>query len=399
LAPKIYPWLRLIPHELIPKEKMTAFMPRLPRLYPLKPGYGLLLAWFCAALLLPACSEKKKPPPPAVPVLAATVTERTVPVELKAIGNVEAYATVNIKARVGGQITQVNFREGQDVAKGQLLFVIDPRPLETALRQAEANLAKDRALANKAQTDARRYAELIKRDFVSREQYDQAKATSESLAAIVKADEVAVQNARLQLGYCYIHAPITGRTGNLLANLGNQIKADADTAMLVINQIQPIYVSFAVPEQNLAEIRKYMALEQVPVEAVIGGDLKNPEQGILTFVDNTVDRSTGTILCKATYPNTHKRLWPGLFVNVVVKLTTQPHAILVPSQAVQTSQAGQFVFIIKEGLTVETRPVEVERSLNGEVIIKKGLTAGERVVTDGQLRLVPGAKVEIKSGL
>jgi multidrug efflux system membrane fusion protein len=334
-----------------------------------------------------------------VPVLAATVTERTVPVELKAIGNVEAYATVNIKARVGGQITQVNFREGQDVEKGQLLFVIDPRPQETALRQSEANLARDKALAGKAQADARRYAELIRKQFVSQQEYDQAKATYESLAATVKADEVAVQNARLMLNYCYIHAPITGRTGNLLANLGNQIKADADTAMVVINQIQPIYVSFAVPEQNLAEIRKYMALEQVPVEAVMGGDVKNPDQGILTFVDNTVDKSTGTILCKATYANAHKRLWPGHFVNVVVKLTTQPHAILVPSQAIQTSQEGQFVFIIKADLTVETRPVEVERSLNGEVIVSKGLKTGERVVTDGQLRLVPGAKVEIKRGL
>jgi len=374
-------------------------MSRPLRLCSLKPGSALLLTGLCVFLLLPACSEKKKPPTPAVPVLAATATERTVPVELKAIGNVEAYATVNIKARVGGQITQVNFREGQDVEKGQLLFVIDPRPQETALRQAEANLAKDRALANKAANDARRYAELIRRDFVSREQYDQATATAASLAATVKADEVAVQTARLMLSYCYIHAPITGRTGNLLANLGNQIKADADTAMVVINQIQPIYVSFAVPEQNLPEIRKYMALGKVPVEAVIGADVKNPEQGVLTFVDNTVDKSTGTILCKATYANEHKRLWPGQFVNVVVRLTTQPHAILIPSQAVQTSQSGQFVFIIKEDLTVETRPVIVDRGLDGEVIIKKGLKPGERVVTDGQLRLVPGAKVEIKSGL
>lgn len=350
-------------------------------------------------LLLPACSEKKKPLPQAVPVLAATVTQRTVPVELKTIGNVEAYATVNIKARVGGQITQVNFQEGQDVQKGQLLFVIDPRPLQTALKQAEANLAKDRALANKAQNDARRYAELIRRDFVSREQYDQALATSESLGATVKADEVAVQTARLMLSYCYIHAPITGRTGNLLANLGNQIKADADTAMVVINRIQPIYVSFAVPEQNLPVIRKYMASGKVPVMASIGGEAQDPEHGVLTFVDNTVDKSTGTILCKATYDNAHKRLWPGLFVNVVVKLATQPGAILIPSQAVQTSQSGQFVFIIKPDLTVATRPVEVERNLNGEVIIAKGLQPGERVVTDGQLRLVPGAKVTIKSGL
>jgi multidrug efflux system membrane fusion protein len=352
-----------------------------------------------ACLQLTSCSgEKKKAAPPPVPVLVATVTEKTVPVELKAIGNVEAYATVSIKARVGGQLVQVNFREGQDVKQGELLFVIDPRPLEAALKQAQANLARDKALANKAQVDAVRYAELIKKQFVSQQEYDQAKATAESLAATVNADEVAVQNAKLMLSYCYIHAPISGRTGNLIANMGNQIKADADTAMVVINQIQPIYVSFAIPEQNLAEVRKYLAEKQIPVEAFITGE-PTPEQGVLTFVNNTVDLATGTIQCKATFTNAHKRLWPGQFVNAVVELATQPHALLVPSQAIQTSQAGDFVFVVKPDLTAETRPVEVGRNLDGQVIIKKGLSPGDRVVTDGQLRLVPGAKVEIKSGL
>ncbi len=365
---------------------------RLPRVF----LAFLLAVLVCAA----ACSgEKKKPPPLPVPVLAAAVVQKDVPVELKAIGNVEAYQTVAIKARVGGQIVKVNFQEGQDVEAGQLLFVIDPRPYEAALQQSQANLAKDRALANKAQADARRYAELIRKQFVSHQEYDQARAQAESLAAVVKADEVAVQNAKLQLSYCYINAPITSRTGNLKANLGNQIKADADSSMLVLNQIQPIYVSFAVPEQNLPAVKKYLAMGKVKVDVVVPGEEKHQEQGLLTFVNNTVDTATGTILLKATFDNREKKLWPGLFVNVVVQLTTQAGAILVPSQAIQAGQEGQFVFVIKPDLTVEARPVVVERSLDGDVIVKQGLQAGEQVVTTGQLRLVPGAKVEIKSQL
>ena len=358
---------------------------------------ALLLSLF---LFTCSCSEgKKPPPPPAVPVLVATVAEKTVPVELRAIGNVEAYSTVSIKSRLAGQLVQVNFKEGQDVKEGELLFVIDPRPYEAALKQAEANLERDKALANKAKTDAGRYAELIRKQFVSQQDYEQAKATADSLGATVHADQVAVENARLNLSYCYLKAPITGRTGNLIAHQGNMIKENADTAMVVINQIQPIYVSFAIPEQNLAEIQKYMAVEKVPVKGIIAGQEDNPEMGVLTFIDNSVDKATGTILCKATFTNEHKRLWPGVFVNVVVQLSTQPNAILVPSQAVQTSQEGQIVFVVKPDLTVEVRPVEMGRAIGGEVIITKGLKPGEQVVTDGQLRLVPGAKVQIKTGL
>jgi multidrug efflux system membrane fusion protein len=352
------------------------------------------------SLFAASCSgEKKPPPPPPVPVLVATVTEKTVPVELKVIGNVEAYSTVSIKSRLAGQLLQVKFKEGQDVKQGELLFVIDPRPYEAALRQVEANLARDKALATKAQADAGRYAELIRKQFVSQQDYDQAKATADSLGATVNAGQVAVQNARLNLSYCYIKAPISGRTGSLIANQGNMIKENADTAMLVINQIQPIYVSFALPEQNLGEIRKYMAAEKVPVEAIIAGQENNPEVGVLSFIDNTVDKTTGTILCKATFTNEPKRLWPGLFVNVVVKLSSQPGAVLVPSQAIQTSQEGQIVFVVKPDLKVEVRTVEVGRPIDGDVIITKGLQPGERVVTEGQLRLVPGATVQIKSGL
>ncbi|MBU4231443.1 MAG: efflux RND transporter periplasmic adaptor subunit [Proteobacteria bacterium] len=359
-----------------------------------------LVLFLSVGLFTAACSGDKKPPlPPSVPVLVATVTEKTVPVELKVIGNVEAYSTVSIKSRLAGQLVQVNFKEGQDVKQGELLFVIDPRPYEAALRQVEANLARDKALATKAQADAGRYAELIRKQFVSQQDYDQAKATAESLGATVNAGQVAVQNARLNLSYCYIKAPISGRTGSLIAHQGNMIKDNADTAMLVINQIQPIYVSFAIPEQNLAAVRKFMAAEKIKVEAVIAGQENNPEVGILSFIDNTVDKTTGTILCKATFTNESKRLWPGLFVNVVVQLSTQPNAILVSSQAVQTSQAGQIVFVVKPDLTVEIRPVEVGRPIDGDIIITKGLKPGERVVTDGQLRLVSGAKVEIKTGL
>jgi multidrug efflux system membrane fusion protein len=350
------------------------------------------------SLLFWGCSEKKPPPPPPVPVVAATVAQKDVPVQLKTIGNVEAYATVAVKARVGGEIKQVNFKEGQDVKAGALLFVIDPRPLEAALRDAQARLARDKALAKKAETDAVRYSELVQKEFVSREQYDQAQATAESLTATVAADEAAVENARVQLSYCFITSPLNGRTGNLKADQGNLIKADADTSMVVINQIQPIYVSFSVPEQFLPEIKKYMAAEKIPVKAVISKDDKQEEleEGVLTFVNNTVDTTTGTILCKATYDNRDKRLWPGLFVNVVMTFTTEKGAVAVPSQAIQTGQEGQFVFVVKPDLTVEARPVEVGRTFNGEVVVKKGLEAGERVVTDGQLRLVPGAKVEVK---
>jgi multidrug efflux system membrane fusion protein len=360
----------------------------------------ILILLLMASLLLPACSsEVRKPPPATVPVLVATVTQRTAPVEIRNIGNVEAYATVGIKSRLAGQLVKVNFQEGQDVKEGELIFVIDPRPYEVALKQAEANLAKDKALAVKAQNDLKRYAELVKKQFVSQQDYEQAKATAESLAAVVHADQVAVENARLNLSYCYIKAPITGRTGNLLANQGNMIKENADTVMLVINQIQPIYVSFAVPEKYLPTLKKYMAQEKVQVSAIIAADSKHPETGVLTFINNTVDQATGTIQCKATYANLDKKLWPGLFVNVVVKLTEEPNAILVPSQAIQSGQKGQFVWVVKPDLTVETRPVEVERSANGEVIIKQGLKAGERVVTDGQIRLRKGVKVEIKKGL
>jgi multidrug efflux system membrane fusion protein len=345
-----------------------------------------------------ACSKQSAPPPkPPVPVTAATVVQKTVPVQFNTIGNVEAYSTVSFKSQIGGILTRVHFREGQDVSKGDLLFTIDPRPYEAALKQAEANLAKDAAQLENARVEVRRYEELVKKGYVAQEQYDQIQTNAAALEATVNADKALVENAHLQLKYCYIYSPINGRTGTLIVNEGNLIKANADTSMVVINQIQPIYVTFSVPEQNLSEIKKYMSYGKVKVQAFITKGEDNPEEGILNFVDNTVDVATGTIKLKATFVNKGKRLWPGQFIDVVMTLTTQPNAIVVPSQSIQTGQKGQYVFVIKSDLSVESRPVVVARSLDGESVIEKGLQPGEKVVTDGQLRLVPGTKVNIKT--
>ena len=361
---------------------------------------GVLLCFICSLFLLAsvaACSGKQQTPQkPPVPVIAATAVQKTVPVQLSAIGNVEAYSTVSMKSQIGGVLTRVHFREGQDVNKGDLLFTIDPRPYEAALKQAEANLAKDNAQLANSRKEVQRYAELVKKGYVAQEQYDQISTNAASFEAIVNADMAVVENARLQLKYCYIYSPISGRTGNLMANEGNLIKANADTAIVVINQVQPIYVTFSVPEQSLSEIKRYMSEGKLRVEVILSKEDENPEQGVLTFIDNAVDLATGTIKLKGTFANKEKRLWPGQFVNAVLTLTLQPDAIVVPSQAIQSGQEGQYVFVIKDDLTVEARPVTVGRTLNSETVIEKGLQAGEKVVTDGQLRLVPGAKIQIK---
>ena len=357
------------------------------------------ITFIILAVFFGACSGKKAEPPkkPAVPVTVAAVVQKAVPVQIRAIGNVEAYTTVGVKSQIGGVLMRVHFKEGQDVSKGALLFTIDPRPYEAALKQAEANLAKDNAQLENAREEVRRYAELVKKGYVAQEQFDQIRTNSAALDATANADKAAVENAQLQLKYCYIYSPITGRTGSLISYEGNLIKANADTSMVVINQIQPIYVTFSIPEQYLAEIKRYMSIEKVKVEAVIGKDDSHPVEGVLTFVDNAVDTTTGTIKLKATFANQEKRLWPGLFVNVAVTLTTQPNAVVAPTQAVQTGQSGQYVFVIKDDLTAESRPVVVGRTLDGETVVEKGLQQGERVVTDGQLRLIPGSKVDIKN--
>ena len=363
---------------------------------------GRLGLWIVILLLMATCacgSKKGQAPPKAIPVLADTVIQKAVPVEIGVIGNCQAYSMVSVKSMVAGEISQVHFTEGQDVAKGDLLFTIDPRPFEAALKQAQANLERDRVQAENAKINAQRYEVLVAKQAVSRQQYDQFRTNAEALEATVRLDEAAVENAKVMLSYCFVRSPIDGRTGNLLITRGNLIKAN-DVPLITINQIKPIYVAFSVPEQNLAEIKKYrVAGKSLKVEALPPNDTKAAEQGVLTFIDNTVDNTTGTILLKGTFSNKYRRLWPGQFVNVRLVLTTQPNAIVVPAQAVQTGQQGQYVFVIKPDLTVEARPVMVNRTINNDMIIDKGLKAGERVVTDGQLLLVPGAKVEVKGSV
>jgi len=359
---------------------------------------GGILGLLFLAIFSSGCSNEKsnKPVSPAIPITVGTVSQKTVPVELRVVGNVQASSTVTIKSKVGGELTRVHFTEGHDVRKGDLLFTIDPRPYEAALKQAEANLQKDLAQTKHAQEDARRYEFLIQKGVVARQQYDKFRTEAEALEAAVLADRAAVENANIQLGYCSIHSPIDGRTGSLMVKQGNIIKAD-DVNLIVIHQIVPIDVAFSVPEQNLQEIKKYMALGKLQVDALVPSNNERPEQGTVTFVDNAVDTSTGTIRLKGTFANRERKLWPGQFVNVVLTLTREPNAIVVPSQAIQTGQQGQYVYVVKQDLTVESRPVVVGRFVSNETVVQKGLLAGEKVVTDGQLRLYPGARVEIKT--
>ena len=283
------------------------------------------------------------------------------------------------------------------MAKGDILFTIDPRPYEATLRQAEANLTRDTVQKENAGKEARRYAELVRKGYIAQQQYDQVRTNAAALEATVNADKALVENARLQLKYCSIYSPITGRTGSLIVNQGNLIKANADNPMVIINQVQPVYASFSIPEKYLPELKKYNSVGRAKVNASIVKDENNPAEGVLTFIDNAVDSATGTIKLKATFANKVKRLWPGQFVNVIMTLTMQPNAVVVPSQAVQTGQSGQYIFVVRNDLTVESRPIVVLRTLDDEAVVEKGLQPGEKVVTDGQLRLVPGAKVEIKS--
>ncbi|HTP06547.1 MAG TPA: efflux RND transporter periplasmic adaptor subunit [Nitrospirota bacterium] len=360
-------------------------------------GTGLIVA-FLLVISIGACSSNSKAKQSAqraVPVAAGDVLQKDVPVQVKAIGNVESYNTVSIKAQISGEVEGVYFQEGQDVKKNDLLFKIDPRPYEAALRQAEATLARDRAQAKNAEEQAKRYEILVQKNYVSRDQYDQLRANADALAAVVDADKANVENNRLQLAYCTINSPINGRAGTVFVNAGNIIKAN-DIAMTTINQIMPIYVTFSVPEQNLANIKKYMAMGELKVEAIIPGEEKRSALGGLSFIDNAVDSTTGTIKLKGTFENRDHRLWPGQFVNVVLTLTTQRNAVVMPSAAMQAGQQGQYVFVIKPDFTVESRPVTVARTIDDMVVVAQGVTPGEKVVTDGQLQLVPGARVEIK---
>jgi multidrug efflux system membrane fusion protein len=339
---------------------------------------------------------RQAPAPPAIPVTAAAVERMDVPLELSAVGHVDAYSNVAVRTRVGGEVTKVAFREGQDVNVGDLIFELDRRPYQAALAEAEANLERDRARAREADENLKRYAELIKKDYVTQEQFSQATANADALKATVKGDEAALETARLNLAYCTIAAPISGRTGGLLVHPGNLVKANDDRPLVVINQVEPIYVTFSVPEATLADVKRRAAAGALKVSALPNDPGAVPSEGFLTFIDNSVDATTGTINLRATFPNRGRALWPGQFTNVSLVLATDAGATVAPNTAVQPGQAGSFVYVIRTDDSVEARPVTVRRVWRQWSVIEKGLAPGERVVTDGQLRLAPGAKATIK---
>ncbi len=355
---------------------------------------GLILSVTLLSFLFACTSPKPPPPKRPVPVTVAAAVQKTIPIQIEAIGAVEPYQTISVKTQITGQITQVYFKEGQDVSKGDPLSKLDCRTYEETLKQAEANLIRETAHLQNARQESVRYAFLVEKGYVAKQQYDQVKTNLAALEATVSAAKALVESNRVQLQYCSVHSPIDGRTGSLKVNRGNIVKLN-DVEVVVINQIHPIYVSFTVPEKELARIKTYQARRQLPADAVIPGDGR-PEKGELTFIDNAVNRATGMITLKGTFANREKRLWPGQFVNVVLTLDMESNAIMVPSQAVEKGQVGPYVFVVKSDHTVDMRTVRTGAVIRRETAILKGVQAGEKVVTDGRLRLIPGAKVSIK---
>jgi multidrug efflux system membrane fusion protein len=333
----------------------------------------------------------------AVNVTTASVEQKALPVIIQAVGNVEAFSTVEVRAQVTGPLLEVHFTEGQDVEKGQLLFTIDPRPFELAVRQAEAQLAKDSGQSKTAETQRARYASLFRSGLVSQEQFDAISAQANSLQSTIATDQVQIDNARLQLQYTEIKAPIDGRTGALQVHPGSLIRTADATPMVVINQITPVRVTFSVPATNLPAIREGQTRRALTTEAFPSGDEGGRSAtGSLTFVDNAVDPTTSAIRLKSTFPNRDRTLWPGEFVQVRLQVSIDPHAIVVPVTAVQNGPEGQYVYVVLPNQTVAMRPIKVGRSDGTTVVITNGLRPNEIVVTDGQLRLVPGARVSVK---
>jgi membrane fusion protein, multidrug efflux system len=331
----------------------------------------------------------------AVPVEIGVVADKSVPLQITAIGAGEPYSTVSVHAQLTGELKSVHFKEGEDVREGQLLFSLDRRPLEAALQQVQANLAKDVAQAANARSQADRFEDLANRGITPRDQLDQARAAATALEATVEADKAAVENATVQLQYATVSAPLSGRTGALMVHEGSLVRANDTTPLVVINQVSPIYVSFAIPESRFAELKHYMAQGSIIVEARSPGE-ETTAKGTISFVDNQVDAATGTIRVKAVFQNARHTLWPGQFADVTLTLTTDPHAVVVPTAAVQTGQQGSYVFVVRQDQTVDLRPVTIARAVGDETVIQSGLTPGETVVTDGQLRVVAGSRVSVK---
>jgi multidrug efflux system membrane fusion protein len=358
------------------------------------------------------------------PVVVAKAAQKDVPVDIAAIGNVEAFATISVRSQVTGQLQEIAFAEGDFVKAGQPLFVLDRRPFEAAVAQAEANLTRDKALLAQAEAQLNRDAanaeyqqltserqqQLVQRGILSRDAGEQSRAQADATAAVVKADranvesakaqlaaqQAAVDTARVQLGYTVITSPIDGRTGNLAVKVGSLVTAN-QLELITIARIEPIYVTFAVPAVHLSTIKQHMGADKLPVTATPQDGDAQPIGGSLAFVDNAVDVTTDTIKLKASFPNRDRRLWPGQFARVSLRLATLEHAVVVPAQAVQTGQDGQYVFVVKQDSTVEQRPVTTAQRVDQELVVQKGLAPGETVVTEGQLRLVPGSRVGVKA--
>jgi multidrug efflux system membrane fusion protein len=366
-----------------------------------------------------------RPRSEVIPVEIAAATQMDVPIQIKSIGNIEPLSTIAVRSQIEGTLQAVRFTPGQEVSKGDLLFVIDPRPLQAALTEAEANLAKamaavsqgknvvarDQATATNSRTILKRDLQLVEGGVISREEYDNAVAKAQADEATVRADQSSVatlvaaanaeqaiiKNAAVQLSYTNIRAPLGGKTGNLVTTAGNLIRANDTTPMVTITQAAPVYATFTVPEQDLLRIRQYANSGDFKTEVSIPGDEANaPQQGKLSLVDNTVDTTTGTIRLKATLDNGERKLYPGLFVNVVLTLGLQREAVVVPSQAVQIGQDNSYVYVVKPDMTAEVRNVKTGTYSNNMTVIEEGIKPGEQVVTDGQLKLVPGATVQPK---
>jgi multidrug efflux system membrane fusion protein len=336
---------------------------------------------------------------PGVPVVTAPVLRKTMPVKLQAIGNVEPYTSVSVKSRIDGQITAVHFQDGQDVKEGQLLFELDPRALQAQVKQLQANLQRDTVIVANNQAKEKRYADLLEKGFISADAYNQIKTDLDAAQANVQADQAGLEAARVQLSYTRIVSSIGGRAGKIMIQIGNVVKANDTASLVTINAVVPIYVSFAVPEQYLADIRGFMAKAPLGVHASPTGASVAETDGRLTFIDNMVEAQTGTIRLRATFPNRDNVLWPGQFANVTLTLREQPDAIVIPSQALQNGPKGQYVYVVKPGdQSVEMRSVTLERMDGLEAVIASGLQEGETVVTSGQIRLTPGAKVAPKAG-
>ena len=348
--------------------------------------------------LASGCTKQQAAPQPraAIPVVVGTVKIKAMPVEVIAIGHVEPVSTVSIEAQVPGQLLDVHFKEGDFVRKGQLLLTLDPRPYEAALSQAKAALARDKATAVNNRLQAQRYAKLLAEGIVPASQVESYTSTADASDAVVNADEAAIKTAELNLEYCTIYSPLDGRTGALMLKPGNLVKV-ADVPIIVINQVNPIYVNFGIPQQFWPEIKKYMAQGTLRVKATVPKDSGAAEEGSVAFVDNAIDPSTGNIHLRAAFTNSQNRLWPGLYVNIVLTLSEQAGAIVVPAQAVLQGNMGSFVYVVRPDKRVEPRTIVPIRTIQGETVIEKGLQSGETIVTDGQARLEPNARVEIKS--